>query len=143
MLAPYVTGILLALAVSVFAATIRLDGDRAFYPTVLIVVAAYYILFSAIGGTRSTIVVECAIAAVFLAAATLGFKRSLWLVAAGLAAHGVFDLFHGFVVTNPGMPAWWPAFCSSYDVTAAAFLAWTLRRRQRATESGAAATHPG
>ena len=138
MLAPYVIGILLALGVSVFAAMIRLDGDRAFYPTVLIVVAAYYILFSVIGGTTSTIIVESAIAAAFLVMATMGFKRTLWLVVAGLVAHGVFDLFHGLVVSNPGVPVWWPAFCLSYDLTAAACLAWMLLRRPRAIDPGAA-----
>jgi len=129
MLAPCVIGILLALAVSIFAATIRLDRDRAFYPTVTFVVASYYVLFSVIGGTASTIVAESAIGATFVVVAAVGFRRTLWLVVVALAGHGVFDLLHGFVVSNPGMPAWWPAFCSSYDVTAAAFLAITLRRR--------------
>jgi hypothetical protein len=38
----YVIGIILALAVSTYAAALRLDRDRAFYPTVLIVIALYY-----------------------------------------------------------------------------------------------------
>jgi len=45
-----------------------------------------------------------------------------------LAAHGILDLFHGSVVMNAGVPFWWPAFCMTYDLTAAAFLAWTLHR---------------
>jgi len=61
-------------------------------------------------------------------AASVGFRRSLWLVAAGLAAHGVMDFFHGQLVVNPGVPAWWPAFCGSYDVAAAGYLAWRLTR---------------
>ncbi len=63
-----------------------------------------------------------------LAAAIVGFKRSLWLVAAALAAHGVFDLFHGHLVDNPGVPRWWPHFCLAYDVVAAAYLALLLAR---------------
>jgi hypothetical protein len=39
-----------------------------------------------------------------------------------LAAHGVFDLWHGEIIANPGVPTWWPMFCSAYDVTAAGFL---------------------
>ena len=31
-------------------------------------------------------------------------------------------------MTNPGVPAWWPAFCLGYDVAAAAILAWLSRR---------------
>ena len=37
------------------------------------------------------------------------------------------DLVHGAVITNPGMPAWWPEFCSAYDFMAAAYLAWLLK----------------
>ena len=125
----YLIGLVLALAVSVYATTLRLDRDRAFYPVVLIVVASYYILFAAMGGSGRTIIVESLIAGVFVAAASVGFRRSLWLVTAGLAAHGVQDLFHARFVTNPGVPAWWPAFCGAYDVAAAAYLAWRLTRK--------------
>jgi hypothetical protein len=67
------------------------------------------------------------VGAVFIAAAAIGFRSSLWVVALALAAHGVFDLVHSRVISNPGVPAWWPAFCGAYDVTAAAYLAWLLR----------------
>jgi len=40
----------------------------------------------------------------------------------------VFDVLHGLVVANPGVPPWWPGFCLTYDVGAAAFLAWLLLR---------------
>jgi hypothetical protein len=54
----------------------------------------------------------------FAALAVAGFKRKLWIVAAALAGHGVFDAVHGTLLTNPGVPVWWPAFCLAYDVTA-------------------------
>jgi hypothetical protein len=28
------------------------------------------------------------------------------------------------------VPRWWPEFCLAYDVTAAAYLAWLLKRRR-------------
>ena len=37
----YVIGIVLALSVSLFAFVVRLDRGRAFYPTVLVVIASY------------------------------------------------------------------------------------------------------
>ncbi|MDI1251059.1 MAG: hypothetical protein PSV13_19510 [Lacunisphaera sp.] len=55
-------------------------------------------------------------------------QRSPWLLVVGLDGHGVFDFFHGHVITNPGVPPWWPAFCGAYDVTAAVHLAWLLLR---------------
>jgi hypothetical protein len=125
---PYVIGIILALAVSAYATALRLDKDRAFYPTVLIVVASYYVLFAAMGGSGNATVIETLIGGVFVVAATLGFRGSLWLVVAGLAAHGVQDFFHMRLVANPGVPEFWPAFCGSYDVVAAGYLAWRLSR---------------
>jgi hypothetical protein len=128
MLLPYVIGIVLALAFSAYAKLIGFDRDRAFYPTVVIVVALYYVLFAVMGGDTRTLIEESLITAVFLLVATVGFKRNSWLVAVALAAHGLLDLIHGSVVSNGGVPSWWPAFCMSYDVTAAAFLAWTLHQ---------------
>ena len=38
---PYVVGIVLSLAVALFARWVGFDRDRAFYPAVLIVIASY------------------------------------------------------------------------------------------------------
>ena len=130
---PYLTGIVLALMVSGLATLIGLDRDRAFYPTLLVVIASYYVLFALMGGSGHALVVETLVMTGFLLVALIGFKKNLWLVVAALAAHGIFDFFHGRIVANPGVPAWWPAFCLTYDVTAAAFLAWLLRRSRSVT----------
>ena len=124
----YVIGLVLALAVSSYATAMRLDRDRAFYPTVLIVIASYYVLFAVMGESGRAIVVESGLMGVFVVAASVGFRRSLWLVVAALAAHGVQDLFHARFIANPGVPAWWPGWCLSYDVVAAGYLAWRLTR---------------
>jgi ABC-type Fe3+ transport system permease subunit len=52
---PYVVGIVLSLGVALFARRVGFDRDRAFYPTVLIVIASYYVLFAAIGKGRPLI----------------------------------------------------------------------------------------
>jgi len=78
------------------------------------------------GASTHTLIVECAVGVAFVIAAVLGFKTSLWIVVVALAGHGVFDLGHGAVIANPGVPVWWPRFCSAYDVAAAGFLAWLL-----------------
>jgi hypothetical protein len=129
---PYAVGIALALLVSLMARVVGLDRDRAFYPTILIVIASYYVLFAVMGGSMHALLVETVVMAAFFFAAAAGFRFSLWLVAIGLAAHGVLDFFHGGVIHNPGVPSWWPAFCLAFDLCAAAFLAWLLRRAGRA-----------
>jgi len=119
--------VVLALAVGLFATAVGLDRERGFYPTVMIVIALLYSLFAVMGASRQALVLEALAGAVFLAAAAAGFRSSLWIVAIALAAHGVFDLVHGGVIANPGVPGWWPAFCLAYDVTAAGYLALLLK----------------
>lgn len=123
---PLLVGGFLAIAVGLFATLSGLDRDRAFYPTVTIVIASYYALFAVMGAATGPLLVESLVAAGFLALATLGFRSSLWIVVLALGAHGAFDLVHGLVITNPGVPGWWPAFCLTYDATAAAYLAWRI-----------------
>ena len=129
---PYLIGAGLAVGVGLFATVVGLDRDRAFYPTVMIVIAALYSLFAVLGGSREALVVESAVGLAFIALAVAGFKTSLWLVVAALAGHGVFDLVHGHWIANPGVPPYWPAFCGTYDVVAAAYLAALLLRRHAA-----------
>jgi len=128
---PYVIGIVLSAVVAVFARYVGFDRDRAFYPTVMIVIAAYYVLFAAMSGSVQTVVIESVVMTLFAAAAVAGFKSSAWIVVAALAGHGVFDAFHGYVIENAGVPVWWPAWCLSYDVGAAAWLAWLIKREAK------------
>jgi hypothetical protein len=124
---PYVVGIVLSIGVALFARVVRLDRDRAFYPTVMIVIALYYVLFAVMSGSVQTVVIETVVMTLFAAAAVAGFKSSLWIVVVALAGHGVFDAVHGHIIENTGVPAWWPAWCLAYDVGAAAGLGWLLR----------------
>lgn len=128
---PYVVGIVLSIGVALFARFVRLDRDRAFYPTVMIVIASYYVLFAAMSGSVQTVVIESVVMTPFVAAAVAGFKSSAWIVVVALAGHGVFDAVHGHLIENAGVPAWWPAWCLSYDVGAAAILAWLTKRQPR------------
>jgi hypothetical protein len=124
----FLIGAVLAFSVGILMTFIGLDRDRAFYPTVMIVIASYYALFAVIGASTQVLIIESMAFVAFLGASIAGFKRSLWLVVAALAVHGVFDLVHGHLIKNPGVPAWWPIFCLAYDVAAAAYLAWLLLR---------------
>jgi hypothetical protein len=130
---PVLIGTGLALAIGGFATVVRLDRDRAFYPTVAIVIALLYSLFAVMGGSTRALVMEAIVGVGFIALAVLGFRGSLWLVVVALAGHGVFDLVHDAFISNPGVPRWWPGFCLAYDVAAAGYLAWLIvSRRARA-----------
>src|SRR3954463_9353734 len=129
---PYVVGIVLSIGVALFARRVGFDRDRAFYPTVLIVIASYYVLFAVMSGSVETVILESIIMALFAVAAVAGFKGSAWIVVAALAGHGVQDAVHGHIVANAGVPAWWPAWCLAYDVGAAGAFAWILMARSTA-----------
>jgi hypothetical protein len=48
---PYAIGIVLGLVVGVFTRATGFDRDRVLYPTIVIVVALYYVLFAVMGGS--------------------------------------------------------------------------------------------
>src|SRR5687767_7068518 len=111
---PYVIGIVCSVGVALLGRYGGFDRDRAFYPTVLIVVAHYYVLFAAMTGSVQTVLLESALMTLFVIAAVGGFKASPWVVVGALAGHGVQDAVHGHIVTNTGVPVWWPAFCLAF-----------------------------
>lgn len=55
----YAIGIALALVVAGAAALAGFDRDRGFYPTVLVVIASYYVLFAVMSGSVDAVLVEC------------------------------------------------------------------------------------
>lgn len=128
----YAIGVAAATAVGLFATVVGFDKERGFYPVVLIVIAGLYLLFAAQAGSTEALVAEAIPALVFVAMAALGFRKTPWLVVAGLALHGVFDWFHHAMIANPGVPTWWPGWCLAYDVVAAGYLAALILIRKKA-----------
>jgi hypothetical protein len=120
-------GAVLTLLVGLFATGTGLDRDRGFYPVVTVVIAATYVLFAVLGDSTHALFLDLLACIVFVAVAVTGFKRSLWVVVVALAGHGMLDLTHAAVISNPGVPPWWPEFCFAYDVSAAGYLAWLIR----------------
>jgi hypothetical protein len=127
----YLIGLMLSLVVAGFATIAGFDRDRAFYPTVLIVIASYYVLFAVMGASGRILVFEIVAASGFLLFAVLGFRTNLWLVVAAIVGHGFFDFVHHLFIENPGVPRWWPGFCLAFDVILGGSLAMPLMRRSK------------
>jgi hypothetical protein len=92
------------------------------YALGLTLIAAVYIGFAVADGRPKVIVVETAVASVFVIVAAVGVTGSAWLLVAGLAGHGGKDLWQHrtrFVTTT----RWWPPFCAAVDFVAAALIA--------------------
>ena len=126
---PVIVGVGLAPVVVLLGRLSGMDRDRAMYPITLIVIAAYYVLFATMGGQQA-LTTELVAATVFIVIAIVGFRTSLWVSAAGIFGHGLFDFFvHPHLTRNPGMPVFWPAFCGSIDVALGVLIAILLLRR--------------
>jgi hypothetical protein len=88
-------------------------------------IAAVYLGFAVADGRRHVLAVETAVASAFVVVAAAAVTGPGWLVVAGLAAHGLKDLWQhrtGFVAGT----RWWPPFCATVDVVAATVIAVAL-----------------
>ena len=127
----YIVGFTLALLFCAAAAGLGLDRERAFYPAVVMAVASYYLAFAVAYGRGGVMLAEVAIAAVVIVSAVAWFKLNPWIAVVALGGHGVMDAFHHLLVHDTGVPHAWPGFCMTFDVTAAAFVAWVMMARAR------------
>lgn len=125
----YFIGFALAIAVGIFTTVSGFDRDRSAYPIILVVIASYYCLFAVMGGS-SALSWETGVFVAFALAAIIGFRANLWIVVVALVGHGLLDWYHGQLIDNVGVPAWWSIFCLSFDVAAGAYLAWRLLSRK-------------
>ncbi len=116
-----IAGLLATLSIVGLGYATRQERSPAFYGTILIVIALVYVLFAVMEEAPRTIVVESAVAVAFLVLAVAAARQGTGsvagrLLAAGLVAHGGYDLVHSTVVSNPVVPGWWPGFCGVVDL---------------------------
>jgi hypothetical protein len=92
------------------------------YALGLAVIAAIYIGFAVGDGRAHVIAIESTVAAAFVIVAAAAITGSPWLLVAGLAGHGLKDLWQHrrqFVANT----RWWPPFCLVVDWVAATVIA--------------------
>jgi hypothetical protein len=97
--------------------------EAAVYALGLTLIAAVYIGFGVADGRSKVVLVETGVATVFVVVAAAAVTGSAWLLVAGLAGHGLKDLWQqhtGFVANT----RWWPPFCATVDVVAATVIAF-------------------
>src|SRR4051794_21095748 len=92
------------------------------YALGLAVIAAIYVGFAVADGRAKVIAVESGVAFAFVVVAAAAVTGSPWLLVAGMAGHGLKDLWQHrshFVATT----RWWPPFCMVVDWVVAAIIA--------------------
>ena len=96
--------------------------DRAtVYALGLVVIAGIYVGFAVADGRAKVIAVESSVTFAFVVVAAAAVTGSPWLLVAGLAGHGLKDLWQHrthFVANT----RWWPPFCMVVDVVVALIL---------------------
>src|SRR4051794_25208558 len=92
------------------------------YALGLVGIAFIYIGFAVADGRPKVIAVESTVTFAFVLVAAVAITGSPWLVVAGLAGHGLKDLWQHrthFVANT----RWWPPFCMAVDWVVAAVIA--------------------
>src|SRR3954453_17908030 len=96
-------------------------GRATVYALGLVVIAGIYVGFAVADGRAKVIAVESGVAFAFVVVAAAAVTGSPWLLVAGMAGHGLKDLWQHrshFVATT----RWWPPFCMVVDWVVAAII---------------------
>ena len=102
------------------------------YSIGLLTLPSLYALFALQAGEQAVGVKEMIYGVPFvvvgLVFAFVSVRRSAVVVGAFWILHGLYDLMHSQLITNAGVPGWYPVFCFSVDVVIGAYLLWLSRR---------------
>jgi hypothetical protein len=113
-----------------FARLIR--GQRWVYAVGLLTLPSLYASFALRAGEQAVALKEMMYGVPFLVAgvvfAVLSVRHSAVVVGALWILHGLYDLAHSQLITNAGVPGWYPVWCFSVDVVIGGYLLWLSRR---------------
>lgn len=111
-------------------------GESWIYSSTLIILPIIYVGFALYDGDGSIGVKEILVGLPWLLGglATLFFSlpKSAILVGGLWILHGIFDLAHDQLFTNPGVPDWYPVACAGTDIVIGLYLLWLAPRLQQA-----------
>jgi hypothetical protein len=125
---------LIGAAVGVFtivsARSIR--GERWLYSLGLLTLPGLYAFFALQAGEQAVGVKEMIYGVPYVVAglvfAFVSVRQSAVVVGLLWLLHGMYDLVHGRLITNTGVPVWYPIFCCVVDVVIGLYLLWLSRR---------------
>lgn len=107
-------------------------GQRWMFAIGLLVLPGLYAIFGLNAGEPAVGAKEMLFGLPFLVAglffACVSVRHSAVVVGVFWILHGLYDLVHGRLITNPGVPGWYPVWCCAVDVVVGAYLLWLSRR---------------
>jgi hypothetical protein len=123
-------GVAVGVLTIVLARIIR--GQRWLYSLGLLTLPSLYAFFALQAREQAVGVKEMIYGVPFvvvgLVFAFVSVRQSAVVVGAFWILHGLYDLAHSQLITNAGVPGWYPVFCFSVDVVIGAYLLWLSRR---------------
>lgn len=131
-------GIASALLGMLFARAAKVE--RQMYPGLLLLLPFFYAIFALRAGEGGVSLIELAIGipwiAVGLTCLLLNVRWSTQILGVLWILHAVFDLSHGLLPDNPGLPNWYPLWCAAVDAVVGIYLLMASTQAVRAaTES--------
>ncbi len=122
-------GVAVGVLTIILARIIR--GQRWLYSLGLLTLPSLYAFFALHAGEQAVGVKEMIYGVPFIVVglvfALVSVRRSAVVVGAFWILHGMYDLTHSRLITNAGVPGWYPVFCFSVDVVIGAYLLWLSR----------------
>ena len=123
-------GVAVGVLTIVLARIIR--GQHWMYSIGLLTLPSLYAFFALGAGEQAVAVKEMIYGIPFvlggLVFAIVSVRHSAVVVGALWILHGLYDLTHSRLITNAGVPDWYPVWCFSVDVVIGAYLLWLSRR---------------
>lgn len=113
-----------------FARFIR--GERWLYSLSLLTLPGLYASFALRAGEPAVGVKEMIYGVPYVVAglvfAFVSVRGSAVVVGVFWLLHGLYDLVHGQLITNIGVPGWYPVWCFAVDAVIGSYLLWLSRR---------------
>jgi Family of unknown function (DUF6010) len=107
-------------------------GERWLYSLGLLTLPGLYVFFAFQAGEQAVGVKELIYGVPYVVAglffAFVGVRQSAVVVGVFWLLHGLYDLVHSQLFTNPGVPGWYPIFCFVVDVVIGSYLLWLSQR---------------
>jgi hypothetical protein len=120
--APIVWGLVVGVAQAASPLAFWWLDTATVYALGLVVIAPVYIGFAVADGRRRVVAVESGVAGMLVIVAAAAITGTPWLLVAGLAGHGLKDLWQHRSHFVAGT-RWWPPFCLVVDWAVAAIIA--------------------
>lgn len=115
-------GLLLSGAIIGFIKLFNQQQQLQLWATTMTVILSIYIGFALKDDNKDLLLLQIAVATIFLSLTLAGLWWSPWCLVAALILHGFWDLLHDYKIIKTKVMPWYPDFCIVVDWVLGLFL---------------------